>query len=122
MSQGGVSSPGVVEALDVLEDRTSRYVPSRPRVVVDQLPLERGNEALGHRVVVGIGHRSPRGQKALFPEPAPELHRGVLAAPIGVVNQPSRWPASVDGLAFTASRTNSVLRLFAMDHRTTLLE
>src|SRR5215217_4127504 len=37
MSQGGVSSPGVVEALDVLEDRTSRYLPSRPRVAVDQL-------------------------------------------------------------------------------------
>src|SRR5215208_4286330 len=97
MSQGGVSSPGVVEALDVLEDRTSRYVPSRPRVAVDQLPLERGNEALGHRVVVGIGHRSHRGQKTLFPEPAPELHGGVLGAPIGVVNQPRRWPASVDG-------------------------
>src|ERR687893_277419 len=97
MSQGGVSSPGIVEALDVLEDRTPRYVPSRPRVAVDQLPLERGNEALGHRVVVGIGHRSHRGQKTLFPEPAPELQGGVLAAPIGVVNQPSRWPASVDG-------------------------
>src|SRR5215218_5094566 len=99
MSQGGVSSPGVVEALDVLEDRTSRYVPSRQRVAVDQLPLERANEALGHRVVVGIGHRSYRGQKALFPEPVPELqlHGGVLAAPIGVVNQPRRWPASVDG-------------------------
>jgi hypothetical protein len=66
-------------------------------VAVDQLPLERGNEALGHRVVVGIGHRSHRGQKAFFPEPAPELHRGVLAAPIGVVNQRRRWPARVNG-------------------------
>src|SRR5919107_6447950 len=121
MSQCGVSSPCIVEALYVLEDRTPRYLTVRPRVAVDQLPFQGRDEALGHRVVVGIGHRAHRGQKTLFPEPAPELHGGVLAAPIGVVNQPRRWPASVDGLAFTASRTSSVLRLFAMDHPMTLL-
>ncbi len=30
MPQGGVSSPGVVEALDVLEDRGSRRLMARP--------------------------------------------------------------------------------------------
>jgi hypothetical protein len=39
MPQGGVSSPGVVEALDVLEDRGPHYLPGRPGVAVDQLPL-----------------------------------------------------------------------------------
>ena len=43
MSQGGVSSPGIVEALDVLEDRTPRYLTVRPRVAVDQLPFNGSN-------------------------------------------------------------------------------
>ena len=55
---------------------------------MDQLPLQGGDEALGHRVVVGIGHGSHRRQKTRFSEPASELHRGVLAASIRVVDQP----------------------------------
>ena len=62
MPQGGVSSPSVVEALDVLEDRGPRYLPGGPRVAVDQLPLQGRDEARGHRVVVGVGHRAHRGQ------------------------------------------------------------
>lgn len=63
MPQGGVSSPGVVEALDVLEeDRGPRYLPGRPGVAVAQLPLQGRDKALGHRVVVGVGHRAHRGQ------------------------------------------------------------
>src|SRR4051794_36784185 len=81
MAQGGVSPSGVVEALDVLEDRTPHYLTARPRMAVDQLPLQGRDEALSHRVVVGIGHRAHRGQKTFLPEPASELNRGVLATP-----------------------------------------
>ena len=80
MPQRGVPPASVVEALDVLEDRTPRYLTVRPRVAVDQLSLQGRNETLGHRVVVGIGHRSHRGQKTFLSEPAAELHGGVLAA------------------------------------------
>jgi hypothetical protein len=40
MLQGGVLSPGVVEAFDVREGRRSRHLTARPRVAVDQLPLQ----------------------------------------------------------------------------------
>ena len=64
-----------------------RCLSVRPRVTVDQLPLQGRDEALGHRVVVGVGHRSHRGQKPRFFEAAAELNRGVLATPVGVVDQ-----------------------------------
>jgi hypothetical protein len=69
MSQGGVSSPDIVEALDILEDRTPPRLTTRPRVAVDLFPLQGRHEALSYRVVVGIGHRSHRGQKTLLPNP-----------------------------------------------------
>src|SRR5215210_4613959 len=87
---------GVVEALDVFEDRGSRRLTTRPRVAVDQFPLQGRHEALSYRVVVGIGHRPHRRQKTLFPEPAPKLHGRILAAPVRMVNQSWRGSASVD--------------------------
>jgi uncharacterized protein YjbJ (UPF0337 family) len=39
MPQRGMPPSGVVEALDVLEDRRPRYLTARPGVAVDQLPL-----------------------------------------------------------------------------------
>src|SRR5829696_3804316 len=56
----GVSASGVVETLDVLEDRRPGGLSLRPRVAVDKLSFESGDEALGHRVVVGIRYRSHR--------------------------------------------------------------
>src|SRR5215218_7751799 len=65
-------------------------------MAVDQLPLQSRDEALGHRVVVGVGHRSHRGQETLFSQAASELHRGVLATSIRVVDQASSGTAVVD--------------------------
>ena len=56
-----MSASGFVETLDVLGDRTPRFLTARPRVKVDELSFESGDEALGHRVVVGIRYRSHRG-------------------------------------------------------------
>jgi hypothetical protein len=61
VSERGVSASGFVETLDVLGDRTPRFLTARPRVKVDELSFESGDEALGHRVVVGIRYRSHRG-------------------------------------------------------------
>ena len=44
-----------------LQKSTPRYLPARPRVTVDQLSFESGDEALGHRVVVGIRYPAHRG-------------------------------------------------------------
>src|SRR5215211_1966444 len=65
-------------------------------MTVDQLPLQGRDEALGHRVVVGIRYRSHRGQESGFFESATELNRGVLATSIRVMDQSGRWPASID--------------------------
>src|SRR5215204_3488442 len=78
----GVSASGVVETLDVLEDRCPGGLSVRPRVTVDQLSFESGDEALGHRVVVGIRYRSHRREQACLSELAAELHRGVLTTSV----------------------------------------
>src|SRR5215213_856420 len=96
MPQRGVPPTGVVEALYVLEDRRPCSLAVRPRMAVDQLPLQGRDEALGHRVVIGISYRSHRRQKTRLLEPTAELNRGVLATAVGMVDQPRRWPASVD--------------------------
>ena len=65
-------------------------------MTVDQLPLQGRDEALGHRVVIGISHRPHRRQEPGFLRAGPELNGGVLAASVGVVDQSRRWPASVE--------------------------
>jgi hypothetical protein len=80
------------------------------------LASESRDEALGHRVVVGVGHRSHRGQEFSFFQAATELHRSVLAASaVRVVNQPqSRRAAVVDR---HVQRVKYELRLEVVCHR-----
>ena len=87
---------GVVDALDVVEDRRSSRLTGRPRTTVDQLPFERRDEALRHRVAISVGHRTHRGHKRFFSKPAAALHRRVLTTLVGATYQPRRGPASVD--------------------------
>ena len=49
-----MAPPPVVPTLDVLEEREPRRGPRVPVAALDQLPLQRGEEALGHGVVVAI--------------------------------------------------------------------
>src|SRR3712207_8839130 len=44
----------VVPALHILDDREARQGPRRPRLAVDELDFEGGEEALGHRMVVAV--------------------------------------------------------------------
>ena len=48
-------APGVVPA-DVSNQRELEVQSRPPRVAADQLALERGHDALGHRVVQGDAH------------------------------------------------------------------
>src|SRR5262245_59634400 len=53
--QGGVPADAVVERLDVLEDTRLRLLACGVLLVVDQLPLQAGEEALHRRVVPAVG-------------------------------------------------------------------
>src|SRR4029078_11911635 len=50
----------VIEALNAVDDGPARRVVSLERGAVDQLALERGEEALTHGVVVAVADRSHR--------------------------------------------------------------
>src|SRR5690606_40308592 len=64
--------PAVVEDLGVLEDRRLELATRAPGLTAHQLRLERGEEALGDRVVQGVAHRTHRAQDARFLEAAGE--------------------------------------------------
>jgi hypothetical protein len=68
----------VVPALDVAEQRYARLGLGRPTVPIDQLALERGEEALGHRVVVGVAHGAHRRPHAHLLAALAEGDAGVL--------------------------------------------
>ena len=86
----------VVEALDEVEDREVRVTRILEAGAVDQLALERGEEALGHRVVVRAADAAHRGTDAGEPAARAEGDRGVLTAAIGVMDESSERLALVD--------------------------
>ena len=78
MIQCRVPSARVVPTLDPGEDRRLRFGLAPPGAPGDQLALQRGKEALGHRVVVGIAHRAHRRAHAHLLAATAEGHAGVL--------------------------------------------
>ena len=65
---------------------------------IEQLTLERGEEALGHGIVEAIAHRSHRGTHAhLLPTHA-KGNRGVLGALVGMMNDIARTALPVGHL------------------------
>src|SRR5690606_22092590 len=67
VTQTRVTTMRVVPALDPLEDRHPGFGLAFEPPTVKHLAFERGEEALGHRVVVGIAHRAHRRHDAGFP-------------------------------------------------------
>src|SRR5690606_13660548 len=57
---------------------------------VEHLAFERGEEALGHRVVVGIAHRAHRRHDAGFPAALAESIARVLGPPVRMVDDAAR--------------------------------
>ena len=80
----------VVPSLDVLEDGQARRGLRREAVALEQFAFEGGEEALAHRVVVGVADRAHRGSNAHQLAPLPEGERRVLAALIGVMDDVGR--------------------------------
>src|SRR5512134_662962 len=89
-SETRMAARWVVPALDELEDRHARLGLRRKAPAIEQLAFERREEALAHRVVVGIAHRAHRRAHLRFLATKPKLDRGVLRALVGVVYHTSR--------------------------------
>src|SRR4051812_30603172 len=49
-----VQTPGVVPAVYIVKQRLTESSPCRPRLAVDELTLERGEERFGDRVIEAI--------------------------------------------------------------------
>ncbi len=91
-----MAAPRVVPALDEVENREAGLGRRAEPVPVEQLALERREEALAERVVVGVAHAPHRGPSAGLPTAATEGEGGVLAALVRVMNHVAR-PAVSDG-------------------------
>ena len=72
----------VVEQLDILEDRGACSIAVLERLVVGQFQLERGEETLGHRVVVGHARPAHAQPDFRFLRFCPVPRAGVLAAAV----------------------------------------
>jgi hypothetical protein len=68
----------VVPPLDVCEQREVCFRLGHPAAPIDQFTLECGEEALGHRVVVGIADRTHRMSQAHLSAAVAERNIGVL--------------------------------------------
>ena len=89
----------VVEAFDVGEDITSGFLPCCILPVMDELGLERVEEALHRGIVVAVGLAAHRGPEAGGLHRIAILRRGILNAPIGMVDQAGARPLHRDGHA-----------------------
>ena len=77
---------GVIPPFDVLEDGPARFGLGREPVAVEEFAFERGEEALGHRVVMAVADRAHRGDDAALAAALRERVRRVLAALVAVMD------------------------------------
>src|SRR6266446_3718658 len=85
-----MSTPWVVPAFDEVEDGEARVGLRAEAFAIEQLALERREEALAHGVVVGIAYTAHRRPDASLATAAAEGERRVLAALIRVMNHRGR--------------------------------
>src|SRR5262249_16007435 len=88
VSERGVEAARVVPALDPLEHGPVEPGAGRPRAGVDQLALDRREERLRDRVVPALALASHRQHDVMLGGQRREVARGVLAAAVGVEDQP----------------------------------
>src|SRR6266542_6985237 len=81
----------VIEPLDVVEELGARRRPRLPRRVVDELDLQRGEEALGDRVVPAIAPAAHAAHDPMLGQRLLVVTAGVLTAAIRMMQQPLGW-------------------------------
>src|ERR1700687_762532 len=87
-----MSPARIVEALDEFEDGHARFGLVLEATPIKQLAFKRGEEALRHRVVVGVSDRSHRGANTRLPTSFAELDGSVLRALIRMVDDAAPPP------------------------------
>src|SRR5712692_7135069 len=85
-----MAPPRIVPAFDEVEDGEARVGLRAEAFAIEQLALERREEALAQGVVVGIAHTAHRRPDASLATAAAEGERRVLAALIRVMNHLGR--------------------------------
>ncbi len=94
LADRGMPSLAVEEHLDVVEWGGLDRGPRRGAVAVDQLALQRAEEALRDGVVVGVAERSHRRRDPRSAHSTSERERGVLTGlGVGVMHEPGLRPA-----------------------------
>ena len=79
----------VVPTLYPLEDRHPRLRLAPEPPTAEHLALQRGKEALGHRVIVGVTDRAHRGHDAGFLAALAEGVARILRSAVRVMNDPT---------------------------------
>src|SRR4029077_19532182 len=87
-----VATSRVVEAFDKAEHGTARLGRCPEPASREQFAFQRGEEALAHRIVIGIAHRTHRGTHAGIATTLAELDRGILRSLIRVMDHALRPP------------------------------
>ena len=97
VTDAAVPAPGVVEGLDVIEGHQSRLGFCARDLAGKTLGLERGHEALGQGVVIGIGGPAHAGGDTFFLEALLEGGAGALDAAVAVMDEAGHWALGLDG-------------------------
>src|SRR5437660_10454699 len=80
IAEGLMHSLAIVKHLDKLKDLAPGFVPCLERAVMDQLVLQRAEEALGHRVIVTVASATHAGHQPMLSQDLPIGRRRILAA------------------------------------------
>src|SRR5579872_4243842 len=88
IAESRVTTVGIIEHFEELEDRRARLSLGAPLAGCDELTFEGGEEAFGQSVVVAVTRRAHRRNDARLMAALAEGEAGVLRSAIGVVHHP----------------------------------
>ena len=81
----------IIEQFNVLKDFAAGLDPGAPARLMHQLFLERGKEALGHRIVPAISLAAHAADDSMLRQQLLVLLAGILDAAVRMVDQSARW-------------------------------
>src|ERR1700678_4491842 len=90
ITERGVTTVRVVPTFDPFEHSHLGLRLTLEPAAVQEFSLERGKEALRHRIIVRVAHRAHRGHHAGLPATLAERIARVLASAIGMVDKRPR--------------------------------
>jgi hypothetical protein len=94
-----MAADGIVEAVDVTADCARGFDPALEHGALDEFGLEGLEERLDHGVVEAVSFARHRDRDAVLSQLSLVLDGAILAATVGVVNEPGGWTPHGDGPA-----------------------